>query len=71
MAQARLAALGRLSGLKQVNDVLGHRQGDRAIADAADVLRAAIRPGDVVGRLGGDEFVLLLAAGAHRPLARR
>jgi diguanylate cyclase (GGDEF)-like protein len=49
-----------VDGLKQVNDLLGHREGDRAIVDAADVLRGCARSSDVLGRLGGDEFVLLL-----------
>lgn len=49
-----------LDGLKQVNDALGHREGDRAIVDAADVLRQCARSSDVVGRLGGDEFVVLI-----------
>ena len=56
-----------VDGLKQVNDVLGHRSGDEAIVDAAGVLRAAAGPGDVVGRLGGDEFVVLAAQGATAP----
>jgi diguanylate cyclase (GGDEF)-like protein len=49
-----------VDGLKQVNDALGHREGDRAIMAAADVLRSCARSSDVLGRLGGDEFVLLL-----------
>jgi diguanylate cyclase (GGDEF)-like protein len=49
-----------VDGLKQVNDLLGHREGDRAIVDAAEVLRGCARSSDVLGRLGGDEFVLLL-----------
>ncbi|MBK5306237.1 MAG: GGDEF domain-containing protein [Frankiaceae bacterium] len=49
-----------IDGLKQVNDALGHREGDRAISAAADVLRSCARSSDVLGRLGGDEFVLLL-----------
>jgi diguanylate cyclase (GGDEF)-like protein len=53
-----------VDGLKQVNDALGHRDGDRAIAGVADVLRRCSRSCDVLGRLGGDEFVLLLGDGA-------
>jgi diguanylate cyclase (GGDEF)-like protein len=59
-SSARVLLFIDLDGLKQVNDVLGHREGDRAIADAAAVLTAASRSSDLVGRLGGDEFVLLL-----------
>ena len=86
LAEAELARAARqdrervllfvdLDGLKQVNDVLGHREGDRAIAAAAAVLQDAALDGDIVGRLGGDEFVLLLgedgdaAGGRTRVLA--
>lgn len=58
--QRRVLLFVDLDGLKQVNDVLGHRDGDRAITAAAQVLSAAARGRDLVGRLGGDEFVLLL-----------
>ena len=69
--QQRVLLFVDLDGLKQVNDVLGHREGDRAIADVARVLCAASRRSDLVGRLGGDEFVLLLADGADLEAARR
>jgi diguanylate cyclase (GGDEF)-like protein len=69
--ETRLAVFLDLDGLKQVNDVLGHEEGDRAIASAAAVLRAACRSGDVLGRLGGDEFVVLLGDGADVTTARR
>jgi diguanylate cyclase (GGDEF)-like protein len=59
-----------VDGLKQVNDALGHREGDRAIAAAADVLRCCSRSSDVLGRLGGDEFVLLLGEGGSPTLVR-
>lgn len=68
---ARVLLFIDLDGLKQVNDALGHREGDRAIADAADVLRAASRSSDLVGRLGGDEFVLLLGENDQADGARR
>ena len=68
---ARVLLFIDLDGLKQVNDVLGHREGDRAIADAAAVLTAASRSSDIVGRLGGDEFVLLLGEDGLADVARR
>ena len=58
--QSRALLFVDLDGLKQVNDLLGHREGDRAITAAAQVLVTAARGTDVVGRLGGDEFVLLV-----------
>lgn len=49
-----------LDGLKKINDTFGHAEGDRAIADAALVLRDSFRHCDVLGRLGGDEFAILM-----------
>ncbi|MEG4590193.1 diguanylate cyclase [Microcoleus sp. MOSTC5] len=47
-----------LDGLKQLNDNMGHEVGDRAIADAAEILKETCRSSDIVARLGGDEFVI-------------
>jgi diguanylate cyclase (GGDEF)-like protein len=49
-----------LDGLKDVNDRLGHRAGDRALRAAAAALASSLRAGDLIGRVGGDEFALLL-----------
>lgn len=68
---ARVLLFVDMDGLKQVNDALGHREGDAAIVAAAEVLRAASRTSDVVGRLGGDEFVLLLGEEGKVDVARR
>ena len=48
-----------LDGLKEVNDSYGHREGDAALVQAAEVLRETFRESDVVARLGGDEFAVL------------
>jgi diguanylate cyclase (GGDEF)-like protein/PAS domain S-box-containing protein len=45
-----------LDNLKWINDTFGHNQGDRAIMDAADILKASFRASDIVSRMGGDEF---------------
>jgi diguanylate cyclase (GGDEF)-like protein len=47
-------------GFKQVNDTLGHAAGDDVLRSAADRIRCAMRPGDVIARLGGDEFTIIL-----------
>lgn len=51
-----------LNGLKAINDALGHAEGDRALADAANVLRMTFRESDIIARVGGDEFVIVSSA---------
>ncbi len=48
-----------LDHLKWINDEFGHGEGDRAIIDAATILRASFRASDIIARMGGDEFVAL------------
>jgi diguanylate cyclase (GGDEF)-like protein len=47
-------------GLKQVNDRLGHQQGDRHLRMLGDVLKQNLRSSDWAFRYAGDEFALLL-----------
>lgn len=49
-----------LDGLKEVNDTLGHAEGDAMIRAFALVLVRAMRAGDYACRMGGDEFLLIL-----------
>jgi len=49
-----------LDGFKAVNDRFGHITGDALLIAAAERLRRATRPDDLLARLGGDEFVIFL-----------
>jgi diguanylate cyclase (GGDEF)-like protein len=69
MARPALLFFVDLNGMKQINDQLGHEQGDCALIETADVLRATCRSSDVIARLGGDEFVALLVDGDEAVLA--
>lgn len=48
-----------LDGLKWINDTLGHEEGDKALMEAADVLKETFRTSDIIARLGGDEYAAL------------
>ena len=51
-----------LDNFKNINDTLGHQEGDRCLIDIAKALRASVRKQDHVVRLGGDEFMVLLSS---------
>src|SRR5216684_4517633 len=55
-----LVAFMDLDGLKQINDTFGHQEGNRALVEAAEVLRDSFRHSDIIARLGGDEFAALM-----------
>jgi diguanylate cyclase (GGDEF)-like protein len=48
-----------LDNLKEINDTLGHEQGDLLLFETASILRKSFRDSDIIARLGGDEFVIL------------
>jgi len=60
-----------VNNLKVLNDMGGATAGDQALVTLAEILRRAIRPGDLVGRIGGDEFVLWLDGIGPDTLSRR
>jgi diguanylate cyclase (GGDEF)-like protein len=51
---------------KRINDTHGHQTGDTVLRHLAEVLRGAVRRGDLAGRIGGEEFlVICLDSDAH------
>ena len=50
-----------LDHFKEVNDTLGHHQGDILLIEAARRIRVGVRETDTVARLGGDEFTVILS----------
>jgi diguanylate cyclase (GGDEF)-like protein len=53
-------AIVDLDRFKEVNDTLGHLNGDRLLTELARRLATFMRPKDCVARLGGDEFGIIL-----------
>jgi diguanylate cyclase (GGDEF)-like protein len=49
-----------LDYFKVINDTHGHLGGDYVLADAAEILKSAIRAEDFVCRWGGEEFVIVV-----------
>jgi diguanylate cyclase (GGDEF)-like protein/PAS domain S-box-containing protein len=59
--EPRAVLLMDLDGFKQVNDSLGHDEGDALLQQVGKRLVATLRETDTIARLGGDEFAILPA----------
>ena len=55
-----------LDRFKEINDIVGHYIGDKALKIIANRISGALRKSDAVARLGGDEFTLLLPSTHNR-----
>ena len=55
---ARLLVLD-IDHFKRINDAHGHKAGDVVLCHVAEVLRDALRRGDLASRTGGEEFVIV------------
>ncbi|NEU12061.1 EAL domain-containing protein [Methylobacterium sp. BTF04] len=49
-----------LDHFKEINDTLGHAEGDEALIEVARRLNSLLTPDDLIARLGGDEFAALI-----------
>jgi diguanylate cyclase len=59
--QSTTVAIIDLDRFKEVNDTLGHYNGDRLLTALSDRMASHLRGLDALARLGGDEFGILLA----------
>lgn len=50
-----------VDNFKQMNDTMGHKEGDKILKELSTVLKTSTRGSDVCGRIGGDEFVVLFS----------
>ena len=55
-----------IDDFKNVNDTLGHPEGDRVLRELAKLVHATLRGTDLAGRMGGDEFAVILIESDER-----
>ncbi len=49
-----------IDNFKQINDTLGHAEGDALLMAVGARLKSSIRDTDTIARMGGDEFVIVM-----------
>lgn len=59
-----------IDGLKRINDLYGHYEGDRTIKAAADIIKECCDSGEIAGRTGGDEFYIFASDYSETQLER-
>lgn len=47
-----------LDNLKLINDRYGHKEGDAALIETANIIKKTFRKSDIIARIGGDEFAV-------------
>jgi diguanylate cyclase (GGDEF)-like protein len=52
-------AILELDRIKEINDTLGHLEGDSALRDLATAIKGCVRHSDFVARYTGDEFMVI------------